>query len=107
MATFELFTDTAGQFRFRLKANNGEIILTSEGYTTKDNAHNGIASVKVHAPTDSHYERKHTMSGYSFNLRAANNAIIGTSEVYTTSSARDIGIAAVEREAPTAATREM
>lgn len=106
MATFELFTDRAGQFRFRLKAGNHEIILTSEGYTTKAAAQNGIASVQTNAPIDSRYERKQTTSGFSFNLRAANNQVIGTSEVYTTEAARENGINAVKQGAPGAGVRE-
>ncbi|MDL2324334.1 YegP family protein [Ruminococcaceae bacterium OttesenSCG-928-A16] len=42
---FELYTDKAGEFRFRLKATNGEIILTSEGYKAKASCKNGISSV--------------------------------------------------------------
>lgn len=47
---FELYTDKAGEFRFRLKAKNGEVIATSEGYKTKASAENGIESVKKNAP---------------------------------------------------------
>ena len=47
---FEIFTDTSGQFRFRLKAPNGEIIATSEAYTTKAACQNGIESVQTNAP---------------------------------------------------------
>ena len=47
---FELYADKAGEFRFRLKATNGEIIAVSEGYKTKANCENGIQSVKNNAP---------------------------------------------------------
>ncbi len=47
---FEIFKDTSGEFRFRLKAPNGEIIAISEGYTTKASCLNGIKSVKKNAP---------------------------------------------------------
>lgn len=46
---FEMFQDKAGEFRFRLKARNGQIIAVSEGYTTKASCENGIASVKKNA----------------------------------------------------------
>lgn len=107
MTNFELFTDKAGQFRFRLKASNGEIILASEGYTTKASALNGIESTKTNAPIDSRYERKQTSSGFSFNLRAANNQVVGTSEVYTSETARENGISAVKKGAPGAGVREV
>ena len=47
---FELYIDKAGEFRFRLKAKNGEIIATSEGYKAKASCENGIESVKKNAP---------------------------------------------------------
>lgn len=49
-AQFEIFQDTAGEYRFRLRAPNGEIIARSEGYKSKDGCKNGIASVKENAP---------------------------------------------------------
>ncbi|MBQ9468575.1 MAG: YegP family protein [Clostridia bacterium] len=47
---FEVYTDKKGEFRFRLKARNGETIATSEGYVTKQSCFNGIESVKKNAP---------------------------------------------------------
>ena len=47
---FEMYEDKAGEFRFRLKARNGQVIAVSEGYTTKASCENGIASVKKNAP---------------------------------------------------------
>ena len=47
---FELYQDKAGEFRFRLKATNGQVIAVSEGYKTKSAAENGIESVKNNAP---------------------------------------------------------
>ena len=47
---FEVYKDNAGEFRFRLKARNGEIIATSEGYKVKPSCLNGIASVRKNAP---------------------------------------------------------
>ena len=46
---FEIYTDKAGEFRFRLKATNGQVIAVSEGYTTLANCENGVASVKKNA----------------------------------------------------------
>jgi uncharacterized protein YegP (UPF0339 family) len=52
MATgkFEVYQDKAGEYRFKLKAANGEIIAVSEGYTSKGSCMNGIESVKNNAP---------------------------------------------------------
>jgi uncharacterized protein len=53
-AKYEIYKDSSGKFRFRLKAANGEIIAQSEAYASKDSAKNGIASVKANAgaPTE-------------------------------------------------------
>lgn len=47
---FEVYKDKKGEFRFRLKATNGQIIAVSEGYTTLANCLNGVESVKKNAP---------------------------------------------------------
>lgn len=49
---FEVYTDKAGEYRFRLKATNGQIIAVSEGYKALKSCLNGIASVKKNAVTD-------------------------------------------------------
>lgn len=49
---FELYTDKSGEFRFRLKARNGEIILSSESYKAKASCLNGIESVKKNAESE-------------------------------------------------------
>ncbi|MBQ3184390.1 MAG: YegP family protein [Erysipelotrichaceae bacterium] len=46
---FEMYIDKAGEYRFRLKARNGEIILASEGYAQKAGCKNGIESVRKNA----------------------------------------------------------
>ena len=100
---FELYKDKAGEFRFRLKAGNGETILASEGYKQRASAENGIDSVRKNAPLDERYERKETSSGKPmFNLKASNGQVIGTSEFYSSESARENGIDSVKRNAPDA-----
>jgi uncharacterized protein len=100
---FEIFKSTASkQSYFRLKAANGKIILSSEGYIANQSCRNGITSVKVNAPVESRYERKDATNNYSFNLKAANGEIIGRSESYTSSAGRESGIAAVKEDAPDA-----
>lgn len=47
---FEITKDAAGEYRFRLRAPNGEIIAISESYKSKDSCKNGIASIKENAP---------------------------------------------------------
>jgi uncharacterized protein len=47
---FELFTDRSGEVRWHLRASNGEIIASSQAYTSKAAAEKGIDSVKTNAP---------------------------------------------------------
>ena len=47
---FEMYEDKGGEYRFRLKSRNGQIIATSEGYKTKAACENGIESVRKNAP---------------------------------------------------------
>ena len=104
---FQIFTGTNGQYYFRLRAKNGEIILASEYYPLKKNCENGIASVKVNAPDDKRYVRKDATDNYTFVLTATNGEPIGRSENYTTRAARDNGIEAVKRDAPAAPTEDL
>ena len=100
---FEVYVDKAGEHRFRLKAGNGETILSSEGYSKKDGCANGIESVRKNATNPDRFENTETASGkYRFNLKAGNHQVIGTSQNYDSASGRDNGIASVGRNAPDA-----
>lgn len=106
--SFELFKDKSDEFRFRLKAGNGEIILASEGYKQRASAENGIESVRANAPDDERFERKETKNGgHMFNLTATNGQVIGTSEIYTGTSGRDNGIESVKENAPGAGVKDL
>ncbi|SHG15287.1 YegP family protein [Dysgonomonas macrotermitis] len=103
MAKFEITTRKNGEFQFNLKAGNGQVILTSEGYTTKANCINGIESVKKNSPEDSRYEKKDSSNGkYYFNLKATNGQVIGTSQMYESTSGRENGITSVKANGPIA-----
>lgn len=94
-----------GEFQFNLKAGNGQVILTSEGYGDKAGCRNGIASVKTNSQDDARFERKTTANGrFFFNLKAGNGQVIGTSEMYESDAGRDNGIASVKTNAPGAET---
>jgi hypothetical protein len=95
-AKFELYKDKKGEFRFRLKAGNGETILVSEGYKDRSGAQNGIESVKKNSDLLARFEKKASTSGkHYFVLKAANHQVIGTSEMYDSESACDGGIKSV------------
>ena len=105
---FEVYKDKAGEHRFRLKAGNGETILTSEGYKVKSGCTNGIESVRKNATNAERFEKIKTGSGkFRFNMKAANHQVIGTSQNYDSESGRDNGIKSVGKSAPDAAVVEL
>ena len=100
---FELYKDKAGEFRFRLKAGNGENILASEGYKDKSGAENGIASVKTNAADKARFEIKESSSGKPyFVLKAANHQVIGQSQMYDSTAGAENGVQSVMNNAPDA-----
>lgn len=103
MSKYYIKKATNGQFYFTLTGGNGETILTSEMYVTKQGCERGIDSVRANSPYDSNYRRKESVSNQSyFNLVAGNNEIIGTSEMYSSSQAREVGISSVKTNGPRA-----
>lgn len=95
-AKFELYKDKKGEYRFRLKAGNGEIVLASEGYKDRAGAENGIESVKKNSDLLARFEKKASAAGkHYFVLKAANHQVIGASEQYPTEEACDGGIKSV------------
>ncbi len=108
MGKFIIKKRSNGDFQFNLKAGNGEIILTSEGYTTKASCQNGITSVRTNAVEDSRYERKTSTNNKPyFNLKATNGEVIGSSELYESTAGRDKGIESVKKNAPDAKVEDL
>jgi uncharacterized protein YegP (UPF0339 family) len=107
MGKFATKTGKDGQHYFNLKAGNGQVILSSEGYTTKSAMENGIESVKKNSQDDGRYERAVSKNDKPyFNLKASNGQVIGKSEMYESISARENGIESVKKNAPDAPTVE-
>jgi uncharacterized protein len=105
---FTISKDSANEFRFLLRAINGEPILrSSEGYKTKQGCLVGITSVKENSPIDDRYRRSTSGVQYYFTLHARNGEPLGISEMYTTAQSRDNGINAVKRDAPNAPIEEL
>ncbi len=100
---FEIFKDKSDKYRFRLKAKNGEIILSSQSYVTKGATKSGIESVKKNAPCNERYKRKVAKDKKPmFNLVATNKQVIGTSEQYESTIGRENGVESVKENAPSA-----
>ncbi|MNL28040.1 hypothetical protein D3C87_1496690 [compost metagenome] len=103
MGKFEITTRKNGEYQFNLKAGNGQVILASEGYSSKSACQNGIESVRKNAQDDSKFERKTSSNGKPyFNLKASNGQVIGNSEMYESEASRENGIESVKKNAPTA-----
>jgi hypothetical protein len=104
---FQIFEGIDNEYYFRLRAQNGEIILQSENYTTKSGAQSGVGSVQRHSDDRKNYEvRKAENGSWYFVLRSDNKIlpgqVIGISEMYETEEAAHNGIASVMAVAPTA-----
>lgn len=103
MGKFVISQRKNGEYQFNLKAGNGQVILTSEGYTTLAACKNGIESVKKNSQEDARFERKEAKDGSPFfNLKATNGQIIGKSEMYSSAAACENGIESVKKNAPEA-----
>ena len=97
---FEIYKDNAGEFRFRLKAGNFQVILTGEGYKTKAGCTKGIESIRKNAGDDSRYDIHQDKSGkFRFSLKAANGEVIGQSQGYATEVSCKKGIESVKTNA--------
>jgi uncharacterized protein YegP (UPF0339 family) len=82
-ARFDVFRGNDGRYYFNLHAANGEIVLSSQGYTTEESALSATFSVAENGIDPARYEVNASADGGAyFNLKAANGQIIGTSEVY-------------------------
>lgn len=107
MSKFVISKRTNDEYQFNLKAQNGQVILTSQGYSTKASCENGIESVRTNAADDKNFDRNKSSNNKDyFNLKAGNNQIIGTSEMYENTSGMETGIASVMKNAPDATIEE-
>jgi uncharacterized protein len=104
---FEIKATSNDKFMFNLKAGNGQVILTSQMYASKQSALDGVDSVRRHAADDANFQRRTAKddSPY-FVLVASNGQEIGRSEMYTSTAAMENGIESVKKNAPDAPTTD-
>lgn len=108
MGKFEITKRNNGEFQFNLKAGNGQVILSSEGYSSKSGCTNGIESVKTNAQVDSRFELKSSANGkFYFNLKSSNGQIVGTSQMYNDESGRNNGVESVKSNAANATIEDL
>lgn len=106
---FEIFKSEGNdKFYFRLKAKNGQIILSSQGYAAKASAKNGIESVKKNCGDNDCYERKEAKNGkFHFNLCSTNKQVVGSSQMYASKAGMENGIESVKTNAPEASVDDL
>lgn len=103
MGKFVVTVRKNGEFQFNLKATNGQVILTSQGYASKATCLNGIESVKKNSQEEKRFDIKEASNGKPyFNLMATNGQVIGTSQMYANETNMRNGIASVMKNAPEA-----
>jgi uncharacterized protein YegP (UPF0339 family) len=97
---FVVYKGKDGQDYFRLKAGNGETILSSEGYKARKSCENGIESVRKNSQDESRFEVRTAKDGREyFILKAGNGQEIGRSQMYKSSSGCRNGMKSVARNA--------
>src|SRR5690606_5269548 len=96
---FEVKQGEGGKYYFNLKADNGQVILSSQGYASKNGCLKGVESVRNNGSAAS-FEKKTAANGkFYFNLKASNAQVIGKSQQYADEKSRDKGIDSVIRNA--------
>lgn len=115
---FVIKTTKSGDYVFNLKAGNGEVIATSQSYSTLDACKNGVESIKTNAPVaaiedqtvegfatekNPKYEIYNDKAGeFRFRMKAKNGQIIATGEGYQAKAGCKNGIESIRKNAPEA-----
>ena len=96
---FEIYqSEKTRKYHFRLKARNGEIILSGQAYKDKASCENGIASVVKNGADESKFHIKDSSNGKKyFVLKSGNGQVIGQSQMYKSDSGLKSGIDSVGR----------
>lgn len=103
MGKFVITTRSNGDYQFNLVAGNGQVIMTSQGYSSKAGCLNGVESVRTNSAEDGRFERLTASNGKPyFTLKAGNGQVIGSSQMYESEAGRDNGIESVKNNAPDA-----
>lgn len=106
---FEIYqSEKTKKFHFRLKAANGQIVLTGQAYKDKKGCENGVASVQKNGAVESLYEIKEASDGRKyFILRSTNGQVIGQSQMYKSESGLKNGIISVGNNVADARLRDL
>ena len=98
--SYQISSTANDKFMFNLKAENNQVILTSQVYEQKQSALAGITSVQVNGADSCNFEHKVSTAGEPyFVLKAQNGEVIGKSQMYSSEAAAQTGIASVQANA--------
>jgi len=98
MGKFVINRAANGELSFNLKADNLQILLTSQMYSSRPTCFNDIESVRTNCSDDSRYERKKTVDNkHYFVLMGPNGEIIGKSELFSSLARMENGIKSVKK----------
>lgn len=98
---FQVYLDKRGSYRFRLMNANGQVVLSSDAYRSKQSCIRAIGRVRDYAMHDTQFERRMTEGGrFKFSIKAKNNHVIAQSPAFQDPAQRDSAIATVRRKAP-------
>jgi uncharacterized protein YegP (UPF0339 family) len=101
-ARVEVLQGASGKYRFNIHAKNGEIVLSSEQYSTDAAAYNGAFAVQAEVKNPAAYEiKENSARGFYFTVKAQNGEIIGVSQQYSTKAAAEGGVASLKSFLPT------
>ncbi len=100
---FEISRGKNGEFYFNLKASNGQVVLSSEGYKAKRSCINGAESVRRNSAVAERFVSKKSKNGKAyFTLLASNGQVIGKSQMYDADAGCSNGIRSVQSSAANA-----
>ncbi|HEY4244605.1 MAG TPA: YegP family protein [Kofleriaceae bacterium] len=103
-ARFDVEAGTTGQFHFDVYAKNGQVVLSSESYTTAAAAWNGAFAVEDAGQISTSYKLLQATNGkWYFTVNASNGQVVGTSQLYSTKSNATAGAVALENLLPSIA----
>lgn len=102
MKNFEIYKDSKGEFRFRLRASNQyrDIVLKSQAYASRQGAKKGVETVVKAAKDKANFEQKSTSDNrYYFNIKAENGKVIATSNLYHSLGGRALAMKVAKNHA--------
>lgn len=107
MVRFVIRQHETGKYHFELVYGDDNVILKSDGYSTKAHCENGVESVKRYCEDEARYDKRRENGQYVFALKSKNGHVIGHSSGFANPQLRDQGMAEVQKNGPLALTYDL